>query len=60
MVASTLDHLTQSQCFVLTRDDEHDFPRIHDGLDADGQSPARDEGEIVIEESAVVEDCLVR
>lgn len=60
MVDSALDHLAQSQCLVLTGDDQHDLSSIHDSLYTDSKSHTRHCGEIVVEESAVVQDGLVR
>lgn len=60
VVDSALDHLAQSQCLVLTSDYQHDLSSVHDSLHADGESHTRHSGEIVVEESAVVQDGLVR
>jgi hypothetical protein len=59
MVDASLDHLAQGQRLVLSRHDEHHLPRVHDGLDADGERHAGHSGEVVVEETAVVEDGLV-
>lgn len=59
MVYSALDHLTESKCLVLASDDEHNFPGVHYCLDTNGQSHSRDSLEIIVEESAVVQDGLV-
>lgn len=59
MVDASLDHLTQGQRLVLSRHDENHLPRVHDGLDADGERHAGHGGEVVVEETAVVEDGLV-
>ena len=60
VVHSTLNHLTQSQRLVLARHYKYNLPRIHDRLHTHGQCHAWDRVEIVVEESAVVEDGLVR
>ncbi len=60
MIHTPLDHMTQRQRLILPSHHEHNLPRVHDGLDADGERHTGDEGEVVVEESAVVEDGLVR
>lgn len=59
MIDTAFNHLTERQSLVLARDDEHDLSGVHDCLDSHGEGHAGNGGEVVVEETTVVEDGFV-
>lgn len=59
MIHRAFNHLTQCQALVLTSNHKYNLSGIHDCLNADGECHAGYEGEVIVEEPAVVKDGFV-
>ena len=60
MVDTVLDALRQRHRLLAPRDDKDHLARVHDRRDSDGESHARNGGEVIVEEARVGEDGVVR
>ena len=60
VVDSLFDCLGERKGLALAGDNDNDLARLEHGGDADGESHARDSGDIVVEETSVGENGVVR
>jgi hypothetical protein len=59
MIDAFFDAVCEGHGLVRSGDDDDDFPCVHDGADADGQSHFGDLVDVVVEEARVSDDGIV-